>query len=419
MRFLSALLSLIFVVSIVALAAVVLVLTDEPALERATVFSPEQIERAKNLLRRHDPRKSVTGEPVRTLRLSEEELDLALNYLVSRFGPGSSRASLDEDGLAIEASIALPPNPFGRFVNLEGHLRARDGALVPEGIRVGQVPLPDWITTWLFAQAQTYLSQREDYRVIAESVRSVNLSGTDVRVEYAWTADFPDRLRNAALTSEDRARLKAYQLRLAELSRATGTPKAVPLPDVLIPLMRLAAERSVDGGAHLENRALLIVLALQMGGRDIARFIPEAKEWVRAARTRITLAGRADLAQHFVISAALAALGGGPLADAIGVHKEVGDARSGSGFSFKDFAANRAGTAFGRKASDAGGGAASLQQSVIAGVVANDLLPAMANLPEFMPYAEFARRYGGVGAPAYMRTVEDIDRRVEALSLYE
>ena len=93
MRFLSALLSSILVVSLLALAAVVLVLTDEPALERATEFSPEQIERAKNLLRRHDPRKSVTGEPVRTLRLSEEELDLALNYLVSRFGPGSSNAS--------------------------------------------------------------------------------------------------------------------------------------------------------------------------------------------------------------------------------------------------------------------------------------------------------------------------------------
>lgn len=417
MRFLSALMSSILVLSILALAATLLVLTDDPALERMAEFTPEQIERAKRLLRRHDPRKA-TDESVRTLRLSEEELDLALNYLVSRFGPGSASASLDAEGLTLKASIALPQNPIGRFVNLEGHLREHKGALVPEGIRVGQVPLPDWMTAWLFARAQTYLSQREDYRIIADSVKSVSLSRTAVSVEYAWAADFPDRLRNAALSPEDRVRLKVYQVRLAELSRTAGAPRVVPLPDVLVPLMRLAAERSVEGGAHLENRALLIVLALHLGGRDIARFIPEARQWVRPARRKITLAGRADLAQHFVISAALTTLGGGPLADAIGVHKELGDARGGSGFSFKDFAANRAGTAFGRKASDAGGGASGLQQGVIAGITDADLLPNLAGLPEFMPFAEFARRYGDVGAPAYARTVQDIDQRVEALRLY-
>lgn len=416
MRFLSALLTMLFVASMLALGVVILVLAEEPVLERVAEFSPQQVERARQVFQRHDPRRAAGG-PVRTLQLSEDELDLALNYLVSRFGPGGSRATLDDDGLAVVASIALPPNPFGKFVNVEGRLRERDGALVPESVSIGRIPLPDWLAAWLFDQAQAYLGRREDFRVIADTVRAVTLSPTDLKVEYAWTEDFPERLRSAAFSQDDRARLKAYQLRMAELVRGTTSPRTIPVLDVLVPLMRLAAERSANGGADLENRALLTVLALHAGGRDLATFVPEAKQWARPARKQLTLAGRVDLAQHFIISAALAGLGGGAFADAIGVHKEVGDARKGSGFSFKDFAANRAGAAFGRLAADPGT-AASLQQRVITGLVETDMLPAMGDLPEFMRLAEFNRRYGGVGAPAYVRIVQDIDQRIAALPLF-
>ena len=64
-------------------------------------------------------------------------------------------------------------------------------------------------------------------------------------------------------------------------------------------------------------------------------------------RVELTLNGRHDSAQHFVISAALAAWAGEPVAEAIGLYKELDDARRGSGFSFADLAADRAGTRFG------------------------------------------------------------------------
>ena len=54
------------------------------------------------------------------------------------------------------------------------------------------------------------------------------------------------------------------------------------------------------------------------------------------------LAGRQDLAKHFAISAAISAHSGAPLADAIGLYKELEDARGGSGFSFDDLAAEPA-----------------------------------------------------------------------------
>ena len=45
-------------------------------------------------------------------------------------------------------------------------------------------------------------------------------------------------------------------------------------------------------------------------------------------------------------------------------------------------------------------------------------MPRTADLPEFMQEAEFKRRFGGIGAPAYNRMMEDIERRIAALSLY-
>jgi hypothetical protein len=44
-------------------------------------------------------------------------------------------------------------------------------------------------------------------------------------------------------------------------------------------------------------------------------------------------------------------------------------------------------------------------------------MPPWADLPEFLNTAEFQRRFGDVGAPAYERLVAEIDRRIAALSV--
>jgi hypothetical protein len=49
----------------------------------------------------------------------------------------------------------------------------------------------------------------------------------------------------------------------------------------------------------------------------------------------------------------------------------------------------------------------------------DDMMPAIAGLPDNLSQADFTRRFGGVGAPAYNQLVEDIDRRVAALALFQ
>ena len=92
----------------------------------------------------------------------------------------------------------------------------------------------------------------------------------------------------------------------------------------------------------------------------------------------------------------------------------MADARQGSGFSFADLAADRAGTRLGLLAlRDPQGFQARLAQ----GLEEADLLPDVSDLPEFMPEAEFKRRFGGVGAPAYQAMLREIEARLDRLPL--
>jgi uncharacterized protein YfiM (DUF2279 family) len=215
---------------------------------------------------------------------------------------------------------------------------------------------------------------------------------------------------------ENAARLRAYHQRIVSTSHALTSSSS--LADLLVPVMALAAERSAPGRAVEENRAALLALTLYVNGWNPATLVADARDWPPAPRRSLRLAGRHDLAQHFIVSAVIAAAGGTPIAAAAGLYKELSDARDGSGFSFSDIAADRAGERFGGLATASDESARALQRRVAAGVGDADVMPSVAGLVDNMSQAEFTQRFGGVGAPAYNAVISDITRRVLALGLY-
>ena len=162
-----------------------------------------------------------------------------------------------------------------------------------------------------------------------------------------------------------------------------------------------------------ENRAALLVLTLYANHRPPDTIVASAASWPAPRPLVLTLRQRDDSALHFLISAVIAAQAGTPLADAVGVWKELADARAGgSGFSFNDLAADRAGARVGERAvRDAG----QLQARFAAGPPESDFMPNAADLPESMPEAAFVARYGGIGAAPYNRMLAEIEKRVAAL----
>lgn len=218
----------------------------------------------------------------------------------------------------------------------------------------------------------------------------------------------------AAAPLIDPVRLERAQTRLTEISgRFTGD---VPLAE-LLRLMLRADERDpatlVD-----EHRAALVAVAFYVTRWPLDLLFPDTRAWPRATPRRVTLGGRRDHAQHFVVSAAMAATAGSALSDALGMYKELRDAQGASGFSFSDVAANRAGQRFGTTAGSTAT-AANLADRLRAPLTDRDIMPATSGLPDGLTDHEFARRYGTTSSGAFNELVADIDRRVGALPLYQ
>jgi hypothetical protein len=225
----------------------------------------------------------------------------------------------------------------------------------------------------------------------------------------------PSSSASSTLSADDLARLRAYEEQLADVTAAL--PRGVSLTRILGPMLAFAGSRSTPATADDESRTALMATAFYVKGWPIDVLAPEAREWRRPRPRGVVLAGRRDLAEHFALSALLSAASGQALADWVGLYKELTDAHGGEGFSFADLAADRAGSTFGRAATDPAS-AAAIQARVAAGLSEADILPAVDELPNDLSDAELTRRYGGIGAPAYNAMIGRIERAVAALALY-
>jgi uncharacterized protein YfiM (DUF2279 family) len=411
--FLKFMLFFVFAVPLALTGVVFLAIDDHPKINRAAEITPDNIGRAKRILDKNDPRNLKPGA-VRTISVSETDLDLAANYMAQQYAGGSAHVALSGDVIHMSASVSLPRNPVGRFINTEAVLSPSSPLPHFERLRVGSVPLPGWLADWLLDRFLiTYLGE-EAYNSARNAIMQVRVGDSNIAVTYQWQSNLQDQLRTALLAPAEQERLRVYQERLTGVTRSLKSPN-VSLIDLIHPLFETAQQRSQKGDPVAENRAAIFVLTFYVNDKHLETVIPDAKDWPRPTQRKATLNGRHDFSQHFIVSAALAANAGTPLSDAVGVYKEIQDSRSGSGFSFNDIAADRAGTRFGEWAVQS---ARTLQRRLAGGISERELMPPTEDLPEFMPEAEFKRRFGGIDAPPYKEMMAEIEQRIAALDLY-
>lgn len=410
-------LAVLLLAPVALVAAVWLALESRPAVVNELAFTPAHIERAKRLLDRNDPRRMPAGV-LRTVMVAQEDLELTANYLASRYARGAARVALQEGAATVRATFELPANPLGRFVNVDAAFR--EGSKLPtvDHLRIGKLRLPAFVCNWLLRRGLGQLEGSTQYGAAADVIKKVSATPGMLQVAFEWSDAAASQIKSALVPPEEQARWQAYQSRLVALTAQPGAAATLTLDQLLVPMLALARERSAQGGATQENRSMLVVLAFYVNGKGLAALVPAARTWPAPRRRTVTLAGRTDFPQHFTISAALAASAGSPLSDAVGLYKEVDDSRRGSGFSFNDIAADRAGTRFGELATSRATDIERLYRAATGGLREADLVPDVRDLPEFMTEAEFKRRFGGVGQPPYVKMLAEIERRIASLPLY-
>ena len=426
------------------------------ALQDTAVVAPQQapqpldIQRAIRLMQAHDPRGKLPGIS-RNLALNERDLSLLAHFASNRLLPARARVQLHAGRAQLQVSLPVPASRLGQWLNLDLQLLDRPGRLPAlDTLHVGRLRLPAVLVQALLPGLVRALELQPQIELARHLVSQINFLPGQMSLAYAWPDDLLRSLTAGLLPAEEQARVHVYTdllqqlvpdlvaagapvarpariapaaqamgLRPAQVAgRAASGPGEVSMAQLMAPVFALARQRSTDSAsAALENRAALTALAL------VVNTLPTAPQRAGgtagkpagpASAANVTLMGRPDTPLHFLISAALSAKGGAALADAVGLYKELSDSRGGSGFSFNDLAADRAGTRLGQLAMR---DPLAFQSRLAAGVQEDDLLPWVADLPDALSNREFLRRYGGVGAPAYRLMVQDIEARLDQKSL--
>lgn len=394
--------------------ALFVALTDgEPLVKRSETISPDAVAQARRLFLFNDPRRMQPGEQ-RRVALPASLIDEGINYLASRALHGRGALMLAEDTAEVRLTLRAPwPGRLGeRFLNLRAIINESQGEPRIAAAAVGATPIPRRLAEFALLSTVRALGYAQEWNMARGAVRRLTFEPAQgvVLVDFVWQPALLDKARNVAIDAAELPRFEHAHRTLVALfdHKAPGT--AMPLREALKPMLEATA-----GQQPRQRRAALLVLALYVAEKNLAHLIPAARHWPQPHRVTLTLRDREDSAQHFVVSAALAAWAGEPAAEAIGVYKELDDARHGSGFSFADLEADRSGQRFGELLLRRPERIDALLGSDFAD---SDLMPAQEGLPEYLHQPEFRRRYGGPGTPAYRAVEAEIERRLAALPLY-
>lgn len=415
MRLLFRLILWLILLSPFALAAAAwFALAEQPLVTTQVQLSHQDIANAKAIVKKYDPRRLPAGTAQR-LSVSQRELNLAANYLLQKAGRGAARVVIQDGALDAVGTVQVPLLPQHNYLNLSLQLTDDRGTPRVDRLQLGSLEIPPVLADLMLSEGLSRLYRTHEYQLASDVVQQLAMSPGELQVTYKWDPELIKRARTLLVSGGDAAALAAYHARLLQL-QAAGTGLKGSLPDLLAPLFSLAQERSVGTDPQAENLALLTLLGAWSSRRGLDQLVPDAT--AQPQRFRLRLENRIDFAQHFLTSAALAARGDSSLANAVGLYKEFADADGGSGFSFTDIAADRAGTRFGELAVRSPADARRVQALLAAGVAETDIMPRARDLPEHMQAVEFESRFGGVDDPRYRELMAEIERRVAACSIH-
>lgn len=392
-------------------------ISDKPELAVAWTLTSNDIARAKKLL---NTGAKSNGMAVAALELSPADVNLAANYLLNRYSKSAVQVVLQRNKLKVMLSTTLPTNSLGQYLNISFRIANVNHHALPELVacKVGRLVLPAPLAAWLINRfiQQSSLNQ---YLILAtRHIKSVSI--TPEKISLYYSANLASLLPNTANTTANQTTLHYYKQHINRLIAQHDSNWLLSLADLLQPLFALAYQRSDLTHAIAENRAIIIAVNDYVNKKETRGFLTEYYQKQPELYYPAYLYKRSDLAQHFIASAALAISVNQQLAQVAGEEKELSDAEEGgSGFSFIDLAADKAGARFAQVATVTPESARQLQQTMANIHDYTAFMPDPTDLPEKMNTDEFKQRYSTVNSAAYMELSNKIEARINAMALYQ
>jgi hypothetical protein len=413
--------TLLLLLSAVVLLCALMVffgVSDKPEIAVGWSLSRDDIARAKKIL--HEGSKTKPDE-IGIIELSEADLNLAANYLLNRYRKSAAKIELKDNMLRFTVTMTLPQNSLGHYVNISFRLGNNDSIERPslKKFKAGKLLLPAKFAAFVINKTIRYTSLNDYFILATHPVKYVKIDQQKITIIYFSSQENLTKARNFLTQRGDSPGSDIYQQKLAEIVARHDPAWRLSLADLLKPLFELAYQRSTLKNAIDENKLVIMAINDYVNKKETKKFlsIPVSIP-AKGKQYSAFLYKRIDLAQHFIGSAAITASVNGQVARALGEDKELSDAQGGSGFSFIDLAADKAGTRFGEMATSSPESARKIQKEMSTIKDYSDFMPDPRDLPEHMDAAEFKQRYQFIDSPAYHEVSKLIDTRIAATPIY-
>lgn len=425
------------ILSFLALLLVVIVLTGwllldtQPLVERSSALSATSVQNGRQLMSSINASMENEAATQLVIQTNADELNAAF-AIAARTLPGfQGETKLQSDGLSV--LMTMPWQFIGRtyYVNATIHIEAVQGPLQLKQVQVGKVTLPGRfalnLLSWVADEAW---GQGSGAQLLAK-VRSVSVHDQELTVELEKPQGFGVsslKQQGVALyrkfTGADSLKqdIEIYYQLAEQFSRQQQESSLVPYLQLVFREAQRRTKASDDPErAVVENTAAIYGLAQLLGGKNLQLMVNEVKHDDEQAALKVTLARRRDLQQHFIYSATLHLLTSQNMSATVGETKELLDSlQGGSGFSFVDLLADKAGARFARLATLSPQHAQAVQAFFSStDRQESDVFPSKARLPEGMPKELFEQKYQSIDSTLYQQIVEEIERRLDALPLYQ
>jgi hypothetical protein len=417
-----------FVLLTISVWVVSLMIEPEPMLLQAPTITAEEKRQIYDLFSEKNPLKIEKGKTERIV-LKEHDLNVLLALGLS-VGHAVRIASVEIEGNRATLRATSPIS--SRFLNVtaQGSVRVAAGRLQLQvaRLRVGRVELPRSLLRLLSPLVARVTGEDARVKPVLNLLRTLDLDAGTLKMTYGH-GRLPEGFiaglfHDSSSRALDIPAIKAHVRNLMASVRSMPSDHEARFGSAVETAFRFARQRSTPGRAVIENRSALLALAILLGHPGVEALIGNFMEdSERAAATRAfegtTLRQRDDWPKHFFVSAALTIVAAGRLSNVTGLFKEEKDSGGGTGFSFGDLLADRAGTTFAEFATHSETSARALQARLARGFEVDDYIPSADGLPEHLQDAEFRERYGGVGGKGYLLIKAEIERRIGNCAAYK
>lgn len=366
-----------------------------------------------------DPRELEDGQRV-TLRLTQRQVSALAAEASRRRARVSGRARLREGAVDVTLSAESPRAWLTPYVNVRATIHGPPSAPRVEAATLGDLPIPAALGQVLLDYGRAELAARDPIAAAAlAAVEEVDYGADVLTVRVRWSEELRAQLREAGreVVAQELGgdRLSSYfEVLRRALEEGGGRPERT-LAELMPPLFAAAREAVAGGGdPRREVEAAIVALTLYSLEHPLDDVLGERAP-APLPRHRVLLHGRTDLTKHFLVSAATTLFADRAVASALGLAKELRDAEAadGSGFSFADLAADRAGTRLMEEGTRSPARLDALLGRLARPLEDLDLAPAVDDLPEGMDAAAFRAAYEDVESEAFRALVAQIDRRTD------